>query len=229
MKLQFSVRALLLVTSLCCVLVVVPYWWPKKTGLAINPEYYVGYYRGLGLTDDPGYFGKDYYRIVVTEDTEGFWEVDVKTLGYNRYRGYYSNGALREEGWCMVEKNAFDIAPMRHDIRDGTYYSPDGELLSEIKNRNGKQILCYDNGQPAWELVLVDGKYSHAKMWYRNGQLAHESRYRSGEQHGEALAYHENGQVKYRGRYADGKPIGKWVRYFEDGTVRSEENYDGVD
>lgn len=205
----------------------VPYWIPKRQVLTLN-DAYVGYYRGLGLTQRRGYFGRNWFRVVVHEDADGYWEVDVSGLGYNKYRGYYGSGQLREEGLCMVEENGggYDIAPNRHDLLSAKFYDPNGKLISEVKNRTGKQVLCHASGQRLWELDLLDGEYAHLRKWYKNGQLAHESAYRDGKQHGVSVGYYPNGQLNYRGTYEDGKKTGIWVHYSKDGIPESEADHD---
>lgn len=227
MKIRFSLRALFFAVACVAIAIAVPYWIPKRQVLTLN-EAYVGYYRGLGQTNGRGYFGRNWFRVVVHEDIDGYWEVSVDGLGYNEYRGYYGNGQLREEGLCMVIENGpggYDIAPMRHDLLNAKFYDPNGQLISEVQNKTGKQILCHANGQRFWELDLLDGKYEHAKMWDINGQLTHESEYRIGEQHGVSVGYYPSGQLKYRGAYARGRKTGKWVWFTEDGKLDSETDY----
>lgn len=220
---HFSTRTLLVIVTLCALGIAVRYWVPKSQVLEIHDSY-VGYYRGLGITDGSGYFGKNWYRIVVHEGN-GYWEVDVNGLGYAPYRGYYETGVLREEGTCMVSENGWDIAADRHDLQHGSFYDPQGELVSRVKNGTGKQVLFYPDGTRSWELDLIDGRYSHVKMWHSNGQLVHESEYRDGRHHGQTTGYYQNGQLKYRGTYEDGKKTGVWVRYAEDGSLKSESTY----
>ncbi len=228
MRIRFSLRAMFIAVACFAIAMAVPYWIPKRQVLTLN-DAYVGYYRGLGLTQRRGYFGRNWFRVVVHEDADGYWEVDVRGLGYNKYRGYYGSGQLREEGLCMVEENGggYDIQPNRHDLLSAKFYDPNGKLISEVKNKTGKQVLCHASGQRLWELDLLDGKYSHVKRWYKNGQLAHESVYRDGNQHGISVGYYPNGQLEYRGTYEDGKKTGIWVQYSEDGILESESDHDG--
>lgn len=216
----------MVVVACVAIAIEIPYWIPKRQVLSVN-DAYIGYYRGLGLIDRSGYFGRNWYRVVVHEDLDGYWEVDVTRLGYNQYRGYYRNGVLREEGLCMVEENGggADITPIRTDLLNAKFYDPKGNLISEVKNKTGRQILCNPNGKPFWQLDLLDGQYTSVKMWHSNGQLIHESHYKHGVPHGTSIANYPNGQVEYRGVYSDGKRVGVWVRYAEDGTLESETDH----
>lgn len=225
MKIRFSLRTLLVAMAIVAVAIALPYWIPKRQVLSYN-DAYVGYYRGLGLTDGGGYFGRNWYYVIVHEDIEGYWEVDINGLGYNDYRGYYGNGTLREHGQCIVRENGGgEIAPFRHDLLNAKFYDPDGNLISEVKNRTGKQILCHADGQPWWELDLLEGKYAHLKGWYANGQLSHESEYDNGKQHGLSVGYYRTGQLKYRRAYSHGEPVGRWVEYTKDGAIESETDH----
>ena len=224
-KLQYSLRSLFLLTAVIAVLLAIPNFWPRSTKLGMFPDEYVGFYHGLGLHEGPGYFGTNWYRVVVTEPDKGYFEVDVDGPGYNSYRGFYPNGTLRERGTCLVEENGDLIWPDRHQILNGEYFSPDGKLLSKVENGTGRQILCYPDGQPSRELDLEDGKYIHLRQWHPNGQLDSEHVYRNERVHGDFKSYYPNGQIRSHGEYADGERTGKWILYREDGSVESTEEY----
>ena len=223
-KLRYSLRSVFLLTTVIAVLLAIPKFWPRQIELTINSRY-MGFYHGLGLYDGPGYFGRDYYRIVVTEPGEGYWEVDFNGLGYNSYRGFYPDGTLRERGTCLVYDNGSDIAPDRTVVLNGEYFSPDGKLLSKIENGTGEQILCYPDGQPSWELELKDGKRTRVRMWHPNGQLALEETYRDDRVHGDYIRHYPNGQIRRHGQYTDGEQTGTWISYREDGSVEETDDY----
>lgn len=126
----------------------------------------------------------------------------------------------------MVEENGSDIMANRHDLLNGQFYDPTGNLISEVNNRTGKQILCYSNGTPSWELDVLNGKYTHVKMWHRNGQLSHECHYQNGNPHGSSVSYYPNVQIRFRGEYSNGNRTGVWKRYTEGGVMESETNED---
>lgn len=201
--------------------ILIGYYAPKAQGLQFHSSY-TGYYRGYGFHDDNGFFGKNWFCIKVDEGDRGHWEVDVNGVGYTRYRGYYPSGTLREEGLCMVEKNGNDIAAYREDVLHGKYYGPSGNLISEVNQGTGTQILCDAKGTPFWELQLVDGNRSLVRMWHSNGKLSYECPYQDGKQHGEVKGYYDNGQLKYRGQYSNGKKQGTWERFNEDGSLMSQ-------
>lgn len=221
MNSRFLVIPLIVLATVSAVGAVVSYWVPKSQVLPINDSY-VGYYRGLGMTDESGYFGKNWFRIVVDDGDGGYWEVHVNGVGYSPYRGFYSTGELREVGLCMVEKIGTSIVPDRHDILDGLYYNPEGQLISEIHDGTGKQILLSAEGKPSWELDLINGKYSNAKLWYDNGQLAYEKHYQNGKEHGISVSYYSNGQLRQRSEYKNGTRIGITTRYTETGEIESQ-------
>lgn len=79
----FSLRVLLALVAGSSAVLAIPYWIPRSEELS---ETRVGYYRGLGITEGSGYFGKNWYRIVVN-NSDGYLEVDVDELGYVPYRG----------------------------------------------------------------------------------------------------------------------------------------------
>jgi hypothetical protein len=166
-RLRFSLRFLLLVPAFVGACLAGLWWWPKSQPLSVNEQYYRGYYRGLGLSDQRGFLGKNFYRVVVQDIDEGYWEVWFREAGYSPYRGYYPNGTMREEGECLVEFVGFggnEPVPDRHAVRWGKYYLPDGRLGSEVKNGSGIQTYWYSDGTECWELELRDFKRRRL-MW----------------------------------------------------------------
>lgn len=197
------------------------YITPKAQVLQFSSSY-TGYYRGYGFHEESGFLGKNWFRIKVDEGDYGYWEVDVNGVGYSSYRGFYPSGILREEGQCMVENNGSDIVAYREDVLNGIYYDPAGNMVSEVIQGTGTQLLFDAKGNLYWELQLVDRKYSLVRMWHENGNLIHESRYQNGKQHGEAKGYYDNGQLKYQGWYANGRKRGAWKEFDEDGSLLSQ-------
>lgn len=226
-KPQFSLRSLLLLPLLCAVGLWIVYWMPRSQPLSWDPSI-VGYYRGLGLTDGPGYMGKNWFRLEFRERgidglLGGYWEVDIDGLGYNQYRGYYLTGVLREEGLCMVVEEGTEVrAKYRAELQRAKFYGPNGALISEIKDGVGKQILCFSNGQRFLEAEFNNGKCSGPmRVWGRNGRLRCEAYYRNGTADGPCTSYFPNGGVQYQGEYKDNEEVGVCVHYAEDGSIVS--------
>ncbi|GEM_PF-2364739 len=231
-KPQFSLRSLLLLPLLCAVGLQIVYWVPRSQPLSWDPGI-VGYYRGLGLSDEPGYMGKNWCRLEFRYAGSdgflgGYWEVDIDGLGYNQYRGYYLTGVLREEGLCMVVEEGTEVrARCREELHRAKFYDPNGALISEIIDGTGKQILCFSNGQRFLEAEFVNGKSSGpVRVWSRNGRLRCEAYDRNGIADGPCTSYFPNGGVQNQGEYKDGKEVGVWVHYAEDGSVASRINHD---
>ncbi len=139
-------------------------WHEKSVTMSINRSY-TGYYRGLSNSE------KRFHRVEVDEGSGVKWIVDIQGEGWNSYRGYYSNGTLREEGEIHVFANGIEkeLTPDRHVVRWGRYYKPDGSLGSEIKDGTGDQILWFLNGQICWHMKQVDGKRVSDQMWQPDG------------------------------------------------------------
>ena len=203
------------------------WWWPKSQPLSINREFYTGYYRGLGLTDDVGFFGKNYFRLVIDDGDSGYWEVDYRRPGFNPYRGYYPNGMCREEGECFVEINGdvLDPDPDSNNVRSGKYYRPDGTLGSEVVDGTGIQTLWFPDGTKRWELVLRDYRRVRHSIWYENGQLRQTQSYLNDAVNGDFKTFRKNGGVSLSGAYAEGNRAGVWTRFDEYGSVESTEDY----
>lgn len=226
-RIRFSLKKLLLVPAVVSIVLAGLWWWPKSQPLSINEDVYTGYYRGLGLSDGTGFYGKQFFRLVVDDGTNGYWEVDYSQPGYNSYCGFYPNGTCREVGECFVEINGGDLdpAPDSNDVKSGKYYKPDGTLGSEVADGTGTQTLWYLDGKKRWELVLHDYKRVQHSVWYENGQLRQTQHYLNDAVDGEFESYHENGAVSLRGAYAEGIRVGVWTRFDENGDVESVEDY----
>jgi len=129
---------------------------------------YQGYYWG-----NNGFIGRHFYRIVANEGDYGYWEVEVRGAGWNRYRGYYPDGSLREEGEIDVSYRGIPPEPQpdHHNVKWGNYYRPDGTLGARVRDGTGEQILWYPNGRLRWKLVLKDYKRIAFEHWTDGGQL----------------------------------------------------------
>jgi antitoxin component YwqK of YwqJK toxin-antitoxin module len=62
-------------------------------------------------------------------------------------------------------------------------------------------------------------------MWYDNGQLLTEEKYRDGRTDGPFVSYYPSGVKHREGAMNHGERIGKWVEYEKDGTVEEVTNY----
>ena len=62
-RIRFSLKTLLLIPTVVSVVLAGLWWWPKSQPLSINEDVYKGYYRGLGLSDDRGFFGKQFFDL----------------------------------------------------------------------------------------------------------------------------------------------------------------------
>jgi hypothetical protein len=175
---SFSLQSWLGVVAVLALILGVSICLPRKTALSLNEKIYTGYFRGLGITDSDSFLGRRFYKIVASDAPYGYWEVDFKHAGYNEYRGYYSNGKLREKGWCYVGMHDIPRQPCpdNHDIKDGYYYRPDGTLGSTIKNGSGIQTYWYPNGDVRWRLILKDYRRLSAQNWAENGELISEEK-----------------------------------------------------
>jgi len=205
------------------------YIWPKPCNLGgsmsggLMAQGYVAYYRGFGFNDRPGMFGRNYCRVRLAPRTaeDGFTDVAFLGEGWNSFRGTYPDGTLREEGVCWVMLNA-GIEPFTglDEVKDGKYYDPNGKLGSEVKDGTGVQTYWNCDGTKVWELEFIDYKRARHAMWYDNGQLRAEQRYRNGRVNGSFVTYYASGVKLREGSYNCGERVGKWVEYNPDGTIK---------
>lgn len=218
------------------ILVVVVYSYPRQQLLAFNAEY-IGTYRGLGWHDEPGYFGKNWFRIHWKADDGILTEVIYREYGYSPVRSSYPDGSLRYAGLCLVEQNGTldEPIPDEHDVLQAKYYSPEGRLLSEIKGATGIQTLCDAAGNVVWELKLVGGQRRALTVRDSSGEVLRSIYY---DQTGDAIepfAYvknHANDTPRIRGRglvkgfHEDpGGEIGRWYWFYDDGSLESIVNH----
>ena len=225
------IALIILLVPLVIFLAVFTLWfWPKSHALDIHPSY-VGYYRGLGLEGAGDiFFGKNYYRVEITDDYGGISGVAYRHPGYNDFKGFYKTGVIREEGKCFVEVMGFHEQPYPdlHDVAWGKYYKPDGALGSEVRDGSGVQTYWTPAGIKIWELELKDLRRARLSWWYPNGQLLVKHKYVNGLQDGPFVSYYPSGTKKTEGAYTAGERSGKWIRYNEDGSIKETEDYTGA-
>jgi hypothetical protein len=226
---QFSLRTLLLIPTLFALVVAILWAWPKSRGLSIGLDY-IGHYRGLGLWEGPGPFGRSYYRLTFhsTDAEDGLCEVYFSGYGFNRFREKYPNGVFRQEGECLVEPNGFpeaDPLPDIHHVKWGKHYRPDGSLGSEIRDGTGVQIFWSPEGVKLWELELRNFQRVRLCWWYRSGKLMLKQFYLDGLDHGPYVTYYPDGTKRSEGEYFRGERAGTWTEFDEDGNVVSTQQY----
>jgi hypothetical protein len=179
MKILFWIRSHL---TICVVLAIVVVTlsgliaWinsPKSIPLRYSPTIFTGHYRGNEI------IGQKFFKVVCNEGNLGYWEVEINEPGWNRYRGYYPNGILSQEGEINVPfgDNPPEPQPDHSDVKWGKYYKPDGTLSSEIQNGTGEQILWFPNGNIRWKMVLKDYKRVKVEMWAEDGKLITQETY----------------------------------------------------
>jgi hypothetical protein len=153
------------VVLVCCgIALAAVVFWPKRMPFSINPRY-AGCYWGND------WVGRHFYRVIVNDEPLGWWEANVSRPGYNRYRGYYPDGTLREEGEIMVTYLLANPEPFAdvHQVKWGKYYRPDGTLGSEVRDGTGEQTWWYLNGKPRWRLAVREGKRVLLEHWDETG------------------------------------------------------------
>ena len=117
----------------------------------------------------------------------------------------------------------------RSDLQRGRFYDPRGELISEINDGTGKQVLCFSNGGRFLEAEFADGKRSGSvRLYYRSGRLRHEGHFRNGTAAGPFKSYYADGVLEREGEYKDGSPSGVWMHYGNNGKVISRTDYDAA-
>ncbi len=203
----------------------------KSVPHPMNEAVMSAHYRGFGLQGAPGILGRKWTAVTyVPPDAGGYWRFEFEAEGYNRFRGYYPDGTLREEGECYVEVMGLPPQPFPdpHNLHSARCYRPDGSLFSEVINGTGVQTICTPEGVKTWELELKDFQRVRLTMWHPNGRLQQELQYVSGKPHGLFVTYDAEGRKTTEGAYKTGERTGTWTRYDPDGSVVSLEQYGGT-
>jgi hypothetical protein len=199
------------------------YFHPRHQELAAGET---GTYCGLGWHDGPGYAGKNWLLLRAEEDDGCWWEVDLDGYGYSTTSGFYANGAVMERSVSLVEEGAHCPLWDRHQVRDGTYFDLDGNVVSEIKSGTGRQTLFDANGVKSWELELRNGKRVELDWYWPTGHVLLSEAYDDQERrHGIFIEEYEDGIPKRRGRYEHGERVGLWYHLYPDGSVETLEDY----
>ena len=182
-------------------------------------------YYGLGWHDEPGFFGKNWVHLRI-EWGDGCWqEVDMDGYGYSPTRGYYPDGAIREESVVLVNESDGTPNWLGDPVLQGKYYDINGKLVSEVTDGTGRQILHDPSGSKRWELELRDGKRVEHIQYSPSGHVLHRHRYdAAGRAHGLFVSHYEDGTPRGRGRFRNGEHVGIWYGFHPDGSVRSIED-----
>ena len=129
-------------------------------------------YHGIKLPKVNSVFLKRYYAIGEKDPNTGLSiGVEYDAPGYNPFSIFYLDGTIAGVGSCLVERNGDQILHNIHDVKDGRFFSPKGELVSTVENGTGVQTLFFADGQKYWELHLKDFHRKKLTMWDRDGSV----------------------------------------------------------
>ncbi|MDZ4782592.1 MAG: hypothetical protein SGJ19_20285 [Planctomycetia bacterium] len=148
------------------------WWWPKSCPLQMNVDYFTGYYRGFGLGDQPGFFGKNYFAVRFTDTKEIGGVVESRFLSHDKARfvDRFVDGRLRAEGECRIEWLAEPDPDFSYGVLNAKYYDPQGKLASEIVDGTGVQTYWAINGVKVWERTVKQGKTTELRRWSPTGE-----------------------------------------------------------
>ena len=130
------------------------------------------FYRGLNIPGTDVVFLKRYYAIAGNvPDTELTTDVEFHGVGYNRFLIFYKDGTLAGQGLCQVDWKGDQIYHNIHDVKEGRFYDPQGNLVSSVESGTGVQTLFYADGTKYWELHLEDFRRKRVTLWNRDGSV----------------------------------------------------------
>lgn len=167
---RFSLRGVIIFQAVIAVLLGVPYSWPKSEQLQylVTPnDDHIGYYRGLGWIEEPGFFGKNFYRLrILTGGGDPIEYVNVDVFIDEKdscpFRAHYPDGTLRLQGVGSVEFTGYggnEPVPNIDYPRAGNYYRPDGTLGSEIVDGTGVATIWNVDGAKMSEWRIEDYEF----------------------------------------------------------------------
>lgn len=222
--------------SIVALILILPAMFERK--LYKNPQQGVLTYTGWGLNKGTGLFGINPIRIDGLEFDDGAWTADLRKvirpgaaeladdeLGYAVAHGRFPNGEHRFEAIVKVVKDWSGYRVDLDSIWEGKFYLPSGELVSEVRDGTGTQIIAYQNGKLAWKQELRGGKTERLKRWYENGSILLDFAYDRGLKNGDSFTYYENGQMKSHSVYQSGKPAGTWSYWEKTGNLTRQESH----
>ena len=83
----------------------------------------------------------------------------------------------------------------------------------------------YENGNLSLLYKYQDGICDGLKLWYENGQIRQEIKYKEDKVDGIYRRWYENGQLKEEENYKEGKKDGLSKQWDEKGSLVKEENW----
>jgi len=97
-----------------------------------------------------------------------------------------------------------------------------------LLERDGKQIVWFENGIKKSEGGMVQGKRSGDwNFWYENGKPKGSGPYTAGAKNGIWKYFFETGALEAQGLYRDDRREGAWNFFYPNGTKRLEGSYTG--
>lgn len=178
-----------------------------------------------GLEEGNGFeYDRDGNIITLTEYRRGFIinresinRFDRNGLKQGRWKYFYEDGALREEG------------SFRNDKKDGFFkiYDRKGNLLELKKFVDGEEVI------DAPEIAKLDV----VTEYYETGVISKVTTYKNGLEEGVSREYAEDGSIDRAVIYAAGNIIGEgimdeegnkegpWEEYYVDGSLRAKGSY----
>ena len=134
------------------------------------------FYRGIDVTIEGHTFVlfKRYYAIAFKDWHTGLTEyVSYEREGYNQFFISYESGQIAGHGLCMVGKPNLDgqILHDMTDVKEASYFAPDGQEVSTVKDGTGIITLHFADGSKFWEVELENYQRKKIKRWLEDGTV----------------------------------------------------------
>ena len=140
---------------------------------------------------------------------------------HGRYKKYYENGQLHEEGQFKEGK--------KHGLSKS--YWENGRFETEVHWVDGKSHGPWKYHEKDGHLKITgffkEGKRNGPERWYfKSGQISWEGHYKNDKLHGPTKGYFENGKLEAEYHHIDGKIHGELKFYNKDSTLNRVEEWE---
>ena len=142
---------------------------------------------------------------------------------------YYVTGELRGETEGALYVDKYDASKSKYFGRSKGFYKSGAKEIEIYRDKQGnfvREKVWFENGNLKYDLKFKDGKPNGKYIFYHeNGKIQQKGSFKDGEYDGRIVDYHENGKLAVRYTMKDGELDGDFTEYDEDGKITKKGTY----
>ena len=176
-RFKFSLRTMFVALTIAVTSVWLFSRLPREMTVVGNDKW-TAKYRGFGLNDGRGMFGKQYFEFAIDDLPYRTWQITYSNGDYGNASCFYPNGKIALEGECRIEFSQHEAYPLIDDLKNATSYYPNGEIAARVIAGSGTAIWFYPDGVKNWECEYESGVRTRFLQYAPDGTIRHDERIR---------------------------------------------------